>query len=240
MRIDSKHWLYTTPVAHRGLWGGEILENSITAYKNAVEKGYAIEIDLYSSTDGVLFSFHDLSLKRMTGADGNVTDFGSEYLNSLRLSGSNEKIPTFREVLHVVNGKVPLLIEIKNQKDELIVERVLDELDEYQGEFAIQSFNPLYIAKVKKIAPFVIRGVLGTADAKDEKPFTRWVLKNLSLNFLAKPDFISYQHCFLPLPKRKTKNKAVICWTVKSQQDYDKVKDKCDNVIFEHFIPSKD
>ena len=240
MRIDQNHWLKTTPIAHRGLWGEGIIENSLSAYKNAVEKGYAIEIDLYTSTDGVLFSFHDLSLKRMTGVDGNITDFDSEYLNSLRLNGTDEKIPTFREVLYAVNGKVPLLIEIKNQKDEFIVERILDELDEYQGEFAIQSFNPFYINKVKKIAPFVIRGVLGTAKADGEKWFTKVVLKRLCLNFLVKPDFVSYQHCFLPLPKRKTRKKAVLAWTVKSQQDYDKAKDKCDNIIFEHFIPNND
>lgn len=239
MRIDKNHWLFNTPIAHRGLWGAEIIENSITAYKNAVENGFAIEIDLYSSTDGVLFSFHDLSLKRMTGAEGNITDFDSNYLNSLKLVGSQEKIPTFREVLHAVNGKVPLLIEIKNQKDELIVERVLDELFEYQGEYAIQSFNPLYINKVKKIAPFVIRGVLGTAKADGEKWFTKVMLKRLCLNFLVKPDFVSYQHVFLPLPKRKTRNKAVLAWTVKSQEIANNLENKCDNIIFEHFIPTK-
>jgi glycerophosphoryl diester phosphodiesterase len=239
MRIDKNHWLFNTPIAHRGLWGAEIIENSITAYKNAVENGFAIEIDLYSSTDGVLFSFHDLSLKRMTGAEGNITDFDSNYLNSLKLIGSQEKIPTFREVLHAVNGKVPLLIEIKNQKDELIVERVLDELFEYQGEYAIQSFNPLYINKVKKIAPFVIRGVLGTAKADGEKWFTKVVLKRLCLNFLVKPDFVSYQHVFLPLPKRKTRKKAVLAWTVKSQEIANNLENKCDNIIFEHFIPTK-
>ena len=239
MRIDDNHWLKTLPIAHRGLWGGEIIENSLTAYKNAVDKGYAIEIDLYSSTDGVLFSFHDVTLKRMTGAEGLIWDFDSNYLNSLRLNGSNEKIPTFREVLHVINGKVPVLIEIKNQPDEMIVERVLDELFEYQGEFAIQSFNPLYINKVRKIAPHIIRGVLGTADAKGEKWFTRHVLKHLSLNFLVKPDFISYQHVSLPLPKRKTKNKTVLAWTVKSQEIANNLKCKCDNIIFEYFTPKK-
>ena len=239
MRIDANHWLKTLPIAHRGLWGGEIIENSLTAYKNAVDNGYAIEIDLYASTDGVLFSFHDASLKRMTGKDGIIWDFDSQYLNSLRLLDSQEKIPTFREVLHVINGKVPVLIEIKNQPDEMIVERVLDELFEYQGEFAIQSFNPLYINKVKKIAPHIIRGVLGTADAKGEKWFTRHVLKKLSLNFLVKPDFISYQYVSLPLPKRKTKNKAVLAWTVKDQNTADALKDKCDNIIFEHFVAKK-
>lgn len=239
MRIDNNHWLKNTPIAHRGLWGGEIIENSLTAYKNAVDNGYAIEIDLYASKDGVLFSFHDALLKRMTGADGYIWDYDSDYINSLKLNGSNEKIPTFREVLHIVNGKVPLLIEIKNNPDKLIVERVLDELDEYHGEFAIQSFNPLYINKVRKIAPYIIRGILGTSKADGEKWFTKFVLKHLSLNFLVKPDFVSMRWKDLPLPKRKTKNKAVLAWTVKSQQDFDNLKDKSHNIIFENFIPKK-
>lgn len=239
MRIDHNHWLKNTPIAHRGLWGGEIIENSLTAYQNAVDNGYAVEIDLYASKDGVLYSFHDALLKRMTGADGYIWDYDSDYINSLKLNGSNEKIPTFRDVLHLINGKVPLLIEIKNNPDKLIVERVLDELDEYQGEFAIQSFNPLYINKVRKIAPYIIRGILGTSKADGEKWLTKFVLKHLSLNFLAKPDFVSMRWKDLPLPKRKTKNKAVLAWTVKSQQDYDNLKDKCHNIIFENFIPKK-
>lgn len=239
MRIPTNHWLKTTPIAHRGLWGGEILENSMTAYENAVDFGYAIELDLYASTDGVLFSFHDVSLKRMTGVEGNIWDFDSAYLKSLRLNNSDEQIPTFREVLHLVNGKVPLLIEIKNQPDKMIVERILDELDEYEGEYAIQSFNPLYINKVRKIAPFVIRGILGTSDAKGEKWHVRHILKHLSLNFLIKPDFISMNYGDLPLPKRKTKDKVVLAWTVTTPDAYQKVKPHCNNIIFEKFIPNE-
>ena len=239
MKIPDNHWLKTTPIAHRGLWGEGIAENTITAYKNAVDNGFAIEIDLWSSKDGVLYSFHDGFLKRMTGAEGHINDFESSYINTLKIVGTNEGIPTFRDVLFAVNGKAPILIEIKNQKDELIVERVLDELFEYHGEYAIQSFNPFHINKVRKIAPHIIRGVLGTSKADGEKWFTRHVLKHLSFNFLAKPHFISMLCCDLPLPKHKTKNKAVLAWTIKNQEAYDKVKPHCDNIIFEHFIPQK-
>jgi glycerophosphoryl diester phosphodiesterase len=240
MRIPQGHWLKTLPIAHRGLWGGDIEENTLTAYKNAVHNGYAIEIDLWASKDGVIYSFHDGFLKRMTGVEGHINDFDSSYINTLKIVGTDEGIPTLRDVLFAVNGKVPILIEIKNQKDELIIERVLDELFEYQGEIAIQSFNPLHINKVRKIAPHIIRGVLGTSKADGEKWLTRHVLKHLSLNFLVKPDFISMRYADLPLPKRKTKNKAVLGWTVKSQEVYDKIKNHCDNIIFEHFIPNKD
>ena len=239
MKIPHNHWLKNIPIAHRGLWGENIAENTISAYKNAVQNGYAIEIDIWSSKDGVLYSFHDGFLKRMTGVDGHINQFDSTYINSLKIIGTNEGIPTFRDVLFAVNGKVPILIEIKNQSDKLIVERVLDELFEYQGEYAIQSFNPLHINKVRKIAPHIIRGVLGTSVADGEPWFTRHVLKHLSLNFLAKPHFISMLKSDLPLPKRKTKNKAVLAWTIKNQETYDKVKNHCDNIIFEGFIPQK-
>ena len=179
MRIPDNHWLKTTPIAHRGLWGGDIIENSVTAYQNAIDFGYAIELDLYTSTDGVLYSFHDATLKRMTGADGYIWDFDSAYIDTLRLLNTDEHIPTFKEVLQVVEGRVPLLIEIKNQPDKMIVERILHQLEGYNGEYAIQSFNPLYINKVRQIAPDVIRGILGTSDAKGEKPHVRFILKHL-------------------------------------------------------------
>ena len=238
MRIPENHWLKTTPIAHRGLWGEGIAENSLSAYNMAVECGFAIEIDVWASKDGVLYSFHDGFLKRMTGKDGHICEFESSYINSLKLVGTDEKIPTLREVLFAVNGKVPLLIEIKNQPDKQIVERVLEELDEYQGEFAIQSFNPLYINKVKKIAPHIIRGILGTADATGEKWLVRKIVKNLSLNFMIKPDFIAMRYNDLPLKKSKTKNKIVLAWTVTDQEIWDKVKAHANNLIFEKFIPN--
>lgn len=237
MRISDNHWLLNTPIAHRGLWGEDIVENSLIAYKNAVDKGFAIEIDLWASKDGTLFSFHDDNLLRMTGVDKKIYDCDDEFLKSLKLGNSDQKIPTFREVLFTVNGKVPLLIEIKDQPDKFIVERVLDELDEYQGGFAIQSFNPKYMQKVKKIAPHVIRGVLGTNYVEGVSPFIRFVLKHMPLNHKVKPDFISYNKLGLPLKKRKTKNKIVLGWTIQSKEEIEKYKDYFDNFIFEFFIP---
>ena len=233
MRINDNHWLKNTPIAHRGLWGKDIKENSITAYKNAVQNGFAIEVDLYASTDGELFCFHDVSLERMTGKEGYIFDKDSAFIKSLFLKDSKEKIPTFRDLLFIVNGKVPILIEIKDQPDKQIVERVLCELDEYQGEFAIQSFNPFHIIKVKKIAPYVIRGILSTKRLNFLPPIKRFIVKNMALNFLAKPDFISYDIQSFPIKKSKIKNKTVLAWTIDDQQKLGKAKTLADNVIFE-------
>ena len=239
MRITKDNFLFTRHIAHRGLWGNEILENSLSAYKNAVAFGYPIEIDLYLSTDGELFSFHDNTLSRMTGAEGYIYEKSSSELKALRLHNSDESIPTFDEVLSLVNGKVPLLIEIKNQPNKTVVDKVIERLKSYGGEFAIQSFNPLYIKRVKKLAPSFIRGILiGTKkDYKKEKPLTRFILHNMLLNFIIKPDFISVNHERLPIAKRYHKNKAVISWTVTSKDIYEKISSQCDNIIFEHFIP---
>lgn len=238
MRIDKNYWLLSRPVAHRGLWGGEIAENSITAYKNAAENGYPIEIDLYLSTDGILYSFHDDTLKRMTGAEGKIFDKSSEELNKLRLVGTDEKIPTFEEVLSIAEGKVPLLIEIKDQPNKEVVDKTVERLKTYKGEFAVQSFNPLYINRVKKLAPEFIRGILATEN-KWNTPFKNFILKNMPLNFMIKPDFISYSYTGLPLKKSKTRGKGVICWTVTDQNTADRVKPFTDNIIFEGFIPKK-
>ena len=238
MRINDNHWLKSKYIAHRGLWDENIIENSIPAYQNAADKGFPIEIDVYLTKDGKLVSFHDRPLKRMTGEEGFIYDKTLAQLKELRLFGSEQKIPTFEEVLSIAKGKSPLLIEIKNQPNPKVVDELVSALKDYDGEFAIQSFNHFYIKRVRKLVPHFIRGVLGTECHAKEKGFlTRFILKHLSLNFLAKPDFISYSYTGLPLPKRKTKNKVVLAWTVTDQQIADDIKNYCDNFIFENFIP---
>lgn len=238
MRVDKDFWLFNIPIAHRGLWGEDIIENSLPAYQNAVDNGYPIEIDIYSSKDGVLFSFHDALLKRMTGADGYIFEKTFEELKALRLSNSQHKIPTFDEVLSLVKGKVPLLIEFKDQPDKNFIKTAVEKLKNYKGEFAVQSFNPLIIKQIKKLAPEFIRGILATeTHAKKYSAFKRWVLKNMPFNFLIKPDFISYSFEDLPLKKSKTKNIPVITWTITDKLAAEKVKPFAKNIIFEHFIP---
>ena len=240
MRINYDFWLLNRPIAHRGLWGNGLIENSLSAYKNAVDNGYPIEIDLYSSKDGTLFSFHDALLKRMTGAEGLIYEKTAQELKALHLLDSDEKIPTFDEVLSLVDGKVPLLIELKDQPDKSCVDKVLERLKDYKGEFAIQSFNPLYIKRVKQLAPEFIRGILATKTHSKTLPFIkRQVVKNMLLNFLIKPDFISYSFEDLPLKKRKVKKTPLITWTITSKSDYEKIKPYVKNIIFENFIPEK-
>ena len=236
-RIHKNYWLLNRPVAHRGLWGGEIIENSLTAYRNAVEKGYPIEIDLYVTKDGKLVSFHDSTLKRMTGADGYIYEKTLAELKQLQLLGTDERIPTFDEVLEIAENKVPLLIEIKDQPDKTVVEKTVERLKSYKGEFALQSFNPLYIKKVKKLAPSFIRGILATQDAGKKSAITNYIVKKMPLNFLIKPDFISYDYKGIPKYAKKTKKMPVISWTITSKEIETTVRPFIDNIIFEHYIP---
>ena len=236
MRFDNNFWLFTKPIAHRGLWGKEIVENSLSAYKNAVKNAYPIEIDLYSSIDGEIFSFHDDSLKRMTNSDGFIYEKTAKELSNLKLIGCDQTIPTFNEVLELVDGKVPILIELKDQPNKNYVKTVVERLKSYKGQFAIQSFNPLLIKKVKKLAPEFCRGILGTVKYSKHLPkIKRHIVRKMSLNFLVKPDFISYS--FEDLPIKNNKNIPLITWTITSQKDYEKVKVFAKNVIFENFIP---
>ncbi len=237
MRLNKNHWLLKNPVAHRGLWGDNIVENSLSAYQNAIAKGFPIEIDVYSSKDGVLYSFHDKTLSRMTDGNGFIYEKTSQELSTLKLRNSDESIPTFEQVLSLCENKTPLLIEIKDQPDKKVVSRIVKRLKSYKGEFAIQSFNPLYINKVKKLAPEFIRGILGTPYEKMNNKIIYRIVSKLSLNFLIKPDFISYDYRALPLPKKIKKNIPVIAWTVTDNATIQSLKGEADNVIFEGFIP---
>lgn len=239
MRISENHWLLNKPIAHRGLWNESIPENSLSAYRNAAENGFAIEIDIYLTKDGHLVSFHDETLNRMTDEKGFIYDKTLAELKSLKLRDSNETIPTLDEVLEVCDGNAPLLIEFKNQPDKRFVKTAVERLKKYKGEFCVQSFNPFYLNKIKKLAPEFIRGILATDNAPEESALNRYVLKNMTLNFLIKPDFISYRYGGLPLPAKKVKNLPVITWTITDQNTANKVKPFADNIIFENFIPEK-
>lgn len=238
MRINKDFWLLTKPVAHRGLWGNDIVENSLSAYNNAILNGYPIEIDLYPTFDGEIVCFHDPVLDRMTNGTGKISDKTLSELKSLTLTGSNESIPTFDEVLSLCEGKTPLLIEIKPTNVKGFVEKIVARLKRYKGEFAVQSFNPIFIKKVKKLAPEFIRGILATEDKSvGEKWYEKLVLRTMCFNPIIKPDFISYSYTGLPLGKKNKKNLPVIAWTVSSQKIADDIKGYADNIIFENFIP---
>ncbi len=236
-----KTWLVETPIAHRGLHDKNTPENSLEAFSKAIEKGYAIELDVQLLADGTVVAFHDESLARMTDNDGYVKFLNKEDLKALKLKGSKENIPTFEEILHLVDGKVPLLIEIKNKyKVGKLEQQVIDLLKNYKGEYAVQSFNPFSLNYFKIHAPNILRGQLASF-FKDEKLgfFKKFTLKRMWFNKkTSQPNFISYDCRNLPNRfVKRYKKLPLLAWTVKSKEEYLKIVKYCDNVIFENFDP---
>ena len=240
MALSNDFWLFARPIAHRGLWGGEIIENSLTAYKAAMDNGYPIEIDLFLTRDNEIVCFHDDNLYRMTGKNSKIYHNTLAKLKSLSLKGTAERIPTLQEVLSLIGGKVPLLIEIKDQPNDFIVDKTVEILKNYGGEFAVQSFNPFYIKRVKRLAPDFVCGILGTHAKKRERGrITNFVLKHLCFNFMIKPDFISYNKKGLKFVKRKAAKTPVIVWTILNEKERLSLPPFVKNIIFENFIPEK-
>lgn len=240
MKNIFESWLVNQPIAHRGLHNDALPENSLASFENAIKHGYAIEMDVQMTKDGELVVFHDDLLDRMTSAVGDIREKNFNEIFELTLKHSEEKIPLFREFLQLVGGRTPLLIEIKDHKHIGIAEeKIKDILDEYHGEFAIQSFNPFIVKWFKKNTSYTA-GLLSSF-FKDV-PLPKWkklLLKNLTFMRFTKADFISYEcHAgvaFKKLNKFKD-NLPIIFWTVESQEDADKFKEYCDNIIFQNFL----
>lgn len=234
-------WLVETPIAHRGLHDKDCPENSISAFQKAITEGYPIELDVQMIADGTVIVFHDESLSRLTDNDGYIKFLNKSDLDILRLKDSKEKIPTFEEVLKFVDGKVPLLIEIKNpSKVGELEKKVIELLKDYKGEYAIQSFNPYVLEYFYKHAPNILRGQLAGYFKKEKLSFfKKYALKRMLLNKkISHPDFISYEARKIPNRfTRKYRKLPLLAWTVRSQSEYIRVVKYCDNVIFENFEP---
>ena len=235
-----KSWLVERCIAHRGLHNDEFPENSLGAFQNAINNGYPIELDVHIISDGTLVVFHDDSLSRMTGKDGYLKNLTKFDLENYHLADTEYTIPTFEDVLTLIDGKVPLLIEVKNtNKVGALETKLLEMLRAYKGEYAIESFNPYVLEWFKNNAPDILRGQLAGFFKGEKLAFIkRFALKRMVLNKIAKPDFIAYEASRLPNRfVRKYKSLPLIAWTVRSQKEYMKVVQYCDNVIFENFEP---
>ena len=237
----------TVKYAHRGLHDENVPENSLAAFARAVEHGFGIELDVHAAKDGVAVVFHDATLMRMIGADARLCNLTSEELSEMKLLGSDQKIPTFREVLDLVGGQVPILVELKQDLGESGVAKAAAELlREYKGDFIVESFNPFALAEFAKEMPEVHRGILAQNFTKnpEHRSFKYRISQNFLLNRVCKPDFVAFKHThagFLPFKIIKKIYKPVtIAWTVRSAEEEEKAYENgFDSVIFENYIPAK-
>ena len=234
--------------AHRGLFDNEsdAPENSLRAIKKAVENGYGIEFDVQLSKDQIPVVFHDLSLERMCGIKGNVCDYTLEELQTFQLANSNETIPTLEQVLEVVAGKVPLIIEYKMDLVNTKVCEISNQLlEKYDGMYCIESFHPWAVKWYKEHRPEIVRGQLSQDYSKDGKYHGAqyWAMKQLLTNFLTRPDFIAYRHSDADVFVRqvcKMLGALSVAWTIRSQEEYETAKSKYDLFIFDSFILAND
>jgi glycerophosphoryl diester phosphodiesterase len=226
--------------AHRGLHGKEIPENSIAAFKAAIDKGYGIELDVQLSLDGTVMVFHDYDLSRMTGVDKKLCNLSENELKTLSLACSDQHIPTFEEVLALVNGAVPLLVELKGETlDASLCPKVAQLLENYKGDYCIESFNPLLLKEMRKYLPKAYYGQLYTNVCRDKKKHSvlNILLVCMVFNFLARPNFIAYNkkdRNSLPVKiTTKLYKSPKFVWTVKNREEIDLAKQKGEYPIFE-------
>ena len=232
--------------AHRGLFDNKkIPENSMAAFRNAVERGFGIELDVQLTRDGHVVVFHDYTLDRVCGQDGKVAELTLEELRRCRLLGTEQGIPTLGEVLELVEGRVPLLVEIKGESaNDALCLATAQLLDDYDGPFLVESFNPLLLRWFKTHRPEVARGQLVTnlmKTRKDGSKLVNFLLTGLLLNFLSRPDFIACDVKHMGGPSFyicvKLFRAKQVYWTVKSRDDFDAIREAEAWSIFEGFIP---
>ena len=237
-----KGWNY----AHRGLHDENLPENSMAAFRAALEASYGIELDIHLMKDGNLAVMHDTSLKRTAGADVKITDLTAADLENYRLGGTEEKIPLFSEVLELFAGKAPLIIELKSDSNAAqLVATAVKAMEGYEGAYCMESFDPRVVYELKKQAPQIIRGQLTMDYFKEEKsPLpvpVKWLLTNQAENFLTMPDFVSYRFSdcktFSNTLARKFWGIQGVTWTLKTQEEFDEAVKSGWLPIFEGFKP---
>ena len=235
-------WSY----AHRGLHDDKRPENSMAAFRAALEQGYGSELDVHLLADGNLAVIHDHALKRTTGAEGNIEELTTEQLKEYYLEGTLQTIPTFREVLDLYAGKAPLVVELKaiGGNYGALVDKTMELLSAYSGAYCVESFDPRCIRYLKKHYPQVIRGQLTENFMKTggKLPWIiRFCMSKQLWNFLTMPDFVAYKFA----DRKNLGNRIVrklwgvqgVTWTLKTPQEHAAAVEEGWIPIFEDYTP---
>ena len=239
---DLQSWSY----AHRGLHSKGIPENSMAAFRAALEHGYGIEFDLHLLKDGNLAVIHDSLLKRTTGCNGRIEDLTTEDLKSYHLEGTDETIPTFQELLDLYDGKAPLIVELKpvDKNHAKLTETACRMLKDYPGVYCIESFDPRCVLWLKKNRPDIIRGQLAENFFRSDPTMSvplKFILSNSLSHFFTMPDFTAFKYA-----DRKNISTWIcrnlygvqgVSWTLRTKQEYDTAVKEGWLPIFENFIP---
>ena len=239
---ELRNWRY----AHRGLHGDGAPENSLEAFRRAVDGGYGMELDVHLLKDGDLAVLHDHSLHRTAGADVMIEDLTAADLQNYRLEGTNETVPLFSQVLDLVDGKAPLIVELKSTSGNYaaLCEATTKMLDRYNGVYCIESFDPRCIGWLRKHRPELIRGQLAEnffRSGSRMNPLYKALMSWQLTHFLTMPDFVAFQYrdrknlgTFL---SRRLWGAQGVSWTLKSQPELDTAEKEGWIPIFEGFTP---
>jgi glycerophosphoryl diester phosphodiesterase len=227
--------------AHRGLHSPDksIPENSLTAFAAAVDGGYGIELDIQLTKDEEVVVFHDDDLERVCGVKGRVDSYTFEELKPFRLHGTDQPIPHLLEVLQLVDGRAPLIIELKTgPKNRILCQRAWRILRQYEGDICVESFDPRIVRWFKKYVPGLLRGQLAAPPAAMNAGLAgRLVGWGLS-HFWGRPHFIAYRKGPRPVLVRLAHRLAMsVVWTATHGDDTEAMEDGYDAVIFEFYEP---
>lgn len=237
------------PIAHRALHDRtrRRIENSTSAVRAARAAGYGIEIDLQLSADGVPMVFHDEDLDRLTGEQGLLNARTAGELSRIKLTGADDTIPTFAQILALIGGAVPLLVELKDQSltlsdtDARLETATALELERYSGPVALMSFNPHSLAHMARLAPNLPRGLTTSAYGADWGPLPAATcdrLREIPDYDRTLSSFISHEAADLNRPRvadLKAKGAAILCWTIRSPEAEAQARQIAQNITFEGY-----
>ena len=249
--MSTPDWLTATPIAHRGLHdrASGIIENTISAAEAAVARGFAIECDVQLTADGDAVVFHDFTLDRLTAETGTVAERTSAALSETAVAGAaSDRIPTLTAFLDRIAGRVPLVIEIKSRfgGDMRLADRTCEILRGYRGPFCVKSFDPAVVARVRAVAPGIVRGIVAESQY-DDPSYThlsgeqRHALANLLHFEESRPQFLSWNVKHLPAGPpylaRLLGRMPLMAWTVRNPEDRARAQSFADQMVFEGFLP---
>ncbi|MEM6637605.1 MAG: glycerophosphodiester phosphodiesterase family protein [Pseudomonadota bacterium] len=238
------------PIAHRGLHGATHgrAENSLGAVSAAIEAGFGIELDLQLTRDQKAVMFHDPTLDRLTDQSGLVAEKDADELGSIRLGSTEDTIVTLDMVLERVAGRVPLLIELKDQTERdggvlgPLEQATADALSGYGGPVAVMSFHPGMVANLAQLAPEIPRGLTGTDFTTEDvaEPIAKRL--NAYADFqVTRSCFVSHDWHFLEMPavsELKAQGASILCWTIRSPAEEIEARKIADNITFEGYMPT--
>lgn len=247
--MSDLSWLTSKPFAHRGLHDEKagVIENTVSAFRAAIDAGYGIETDLQATADNQAVVFHDSKLDRLTTSTGLVTDHTAAKLVEMELKSTEDRMITLPAFLEYVDSRVPLLIEIKSSwnNDTQIIGYAIEHVRRYSGPAALMSFDPRIVQEVREAAPDIVRGIVAE-DFKSEywnelPEKTRTSLRELSHWEETAPNFVAYGIHSLPaapaIAARYLMLGPLLTWTVRDENQLAKARQYADNIIFENLSP---